>query len=401
MLKNKNVSDSRVLLCLVCGAEGYGVRAVWSQVFEGFRLRGWTVVVAVLDARQAGSWRAAYSGVSVVSSNRYAAPFGVAAGRWAKVFSMFRRAVEQLGHASWLSNLANEIGATTLMIQSPPESFLAGIVSRKLGLRALWLVPNIIGSNVPFDLNRWVYRLVFRLGKVVPISNSRFTDCSFGLGDFLRHVVHLGVDPERYRPGGNRQKVRTTLGISDHATVIGLFARLVPDKSQDRLIHALAESGTPFHLILCGWSNNDNYIESLRNLTERLHLKDRIHLVGQQMDLRPYYAACDIIASIGLIPKGFGLTIIEAMASGKPVIAHKLGGPSEIIVNGEAGWLLEDVENKTLALGLSNALQAQEEWAPIGLKGRERVLKYFQENAFINNIEDIALANKFIQKRYD
>lgn len=379
------------LLCIVTGSEGYGVRQVWSDVLNGLSARGWNVVVAVLDSTRADEWSDAFPQAKVVPSPRAAAMPGVALGRWARLLSMARRVRRQLNHVTWLARLAVETGASTLVIQSPPESLLAGIVARRVGLRALWLVPNAIGSDVPFDLNRRAYRLIFRLGKVVPVSNSRYTDSTFGTGSFERHVVHLGVDTDRFEPGGDPTPVRDKLGIPASVPVIGLFARMTASKGQDRLIEALALSATNFHLILCGGPLEGAYVATMRDRITSLGLGERVHFAGLQKDLRPYYAACDVIANLRVDPEPFGLTIIEAMSCGKPVLAHGSGGPEEIVLDGETGWLLPDAKIATVAAALRRIWSERDAWPPLGRNAIDRVRKHFRKATFVEGISALAL----------
>jgi len=389
------------LLCIVTGSEGYGVRQVWSDVFAGLSAKGWKIVVAVLEPTCAESWQSAFPKVQVVPSPNGGAMVQVASGRWARLLSMARRGWNQLGQVNWLICLARESGAPTLMIQSPPESLLASIVARRTGLSALWLVPNVIGSDVPFSLNKRIYRLIFRLGKLVPVSNSRYTDSTFGPGSFERHVVHLGVDTDRFHPGGDSKPVREAFGIPSEAPVIGLFARMTPSKGQDRLIEAVGVSDTPFHVILCGGPIDSDYVNMLSDRIDELGLAGRVHIAGPQDDLRPYYAACDLIANVYVGAEAFGLTIIEAMACGKPVIAHGLGGPSEIVVDGVTGWLLPDVEIATIASVLQKALQVRHIWAEIGCAGTSRVMENFRNAIFAEHVATLVETKFFGRMRGD
>lgn len=381
--------SSRVVLCLVLGPEGYGVRQVWSEVLEGLRLRGWNIVIAVIDGGEAQNWQQDYPYARVEYLQGNKAPRRVSTGRWRKLASMTRRVGAQIKHLRWLIRLARESKASALILQSPPETLLASAVAVSVGLRVLWLVPNAIGKDVPLDLNRHIYRLLFRFGKVIPVSNSYFTDSTFGPGTFERHVVHLGVDPDRYHPNVDPTPVRKVFSIPRDAPVIGIFARMTPSKGQDRLLDALSIRDTPFHVILCGGPIESEYVLMLKDKIKALGLTDRVHLAGLQDDLRPFYASCDIVANLRVDAEPFGLTITEAMACGKPVLAHALGGPSEIVVDGITGWLLPDVEINTIATGLQKLLQNRRDWDAVGLKGRVRVLEKFRSDKFAARIAEL------------
>lgn len=380
-----------VLLCLVVGtARSYGVGKVWDEVLNGLTARGWKVVIAVLEAEHTAAWQSAYPDFVVASAPWSRELPRAAHGRWHRIATMALRVKRQLAHVGWLTKLAREVRASTVMIQSPPEVVLAALLSRRTGARALWLVPNVIGTEVPFGLNRLAYRLVLRLGKVAAASNSHFTDASFGPGRHERHVVHLGVDTTYFAPGGDPRSVREAFGIPMDAPVLGLFARMTPSKGQDRLVEALAQSGTPFHVLLCGGPLEGDYGDDLRRRIDELGLAGRVHLAGPQTDLRPFFAASDIIASLYLHAEGFGLTVAEAMACGKPVLVHGLGGPAEIVTDGREGWVLADVEIASLAQGLRRAIASRGDWGTLGRAGHERARRAFGNDRFLREVDRLA-----------
>jgi glycosyltransferase involved in cell wall biosynthesis len=381
------VTQKRTFLCIVIGTEGYGTRQVWVDLASGLRSRGWQILVAVLEANHAVEWRYLLPGVTVVAAETANTSVAIASSPWGKVLSLVRRFLSQSGHVGWLTQLARANGAMAILVQNPPETAIAGFVARRLRVPAFWFVPNAIGSSAPFDLNRRIYRTLFRLCNVIPISNSHYTDSTFGAGDFERHVVHLGVDTDFFRPGADPGPIRRRFRIPTDGPVIGLFGRMDPSKGQLRLVEALALSGTPYHVLLCGGPTDGPYADALRGTIARHGLANRVHFAGPQDDLRPYYAACDLMTNLLDQAEGFGLTVVEAMACGKPVIAHRLGGPSETIVDGITGWLLDDVRVDTIVAGLKDALASRDAWPGMGLRGRVRVETHFEKTTFIGAVD--------------
>jgi glycosyltransferase involved in cell wall biosynthesis len=382
-------ADARkpVLLGIVTGVEGYGVFRVWTLLSSGFAAAGWKVVIAILEGKNIETWRKACPDAEIIPSVRSEQMVAPSSGRWSKLFSMARRARAQLAHLSWLTRLAKTTGASAVILRSPPETLLAGLVARRTNLKAYWLVPNAVGTNVPFRLNQRIYRFIFRNLRVVPVSNSHFTDSTFGKGAFERHVVHLGVDTAHFLPDADPVPVRQELGIPADVPVIGLFARMIPFKGQRHMVDAIAESGTPFRLLLCGGPTDRPYAIELIKRAKALGIGDRVHMVGPQSDLRPYYAACDVIANMRVDPEPFGLTVIEAMAAGKPVFAHRAGGPSETILDGRTGWLLPDVSIQTIASGLKRIMEDRNAWPAMGRAARDHALGNFRKERFIKDVE--------------
>lgn len=374
--------DRKTLVFVVAGPEGYGVRRVWDLLFRTLSEAGHDIVITVLDRDCLDRWQAGYPGASVVAPpfawrSRVQAPRGAA-----KYWGIVKRGASQLRLVVWLRSVQSGIGGRAIILQGPIESMLCGIVARRAGIPALWFVPNAISADKVLDVNRRIYRFLFRHANVVPVSNSRFTDSTFGPGGFRRHVVHLGVDTDSFAPAPRDGGIRAALGIPDTAVVIGVFARMTPSKGQMRLIRAMARLGGEMHAVLCGGPTEGAYHDALVGETEALGLTGRVHFPGPQADLRPYYAACDMVGNFLIGSEGFGLTVIEAMACGKPVLAHAAGGPAETIVDGVTGWLIPACDVDSIAAGLTRALNARGGWAEMGRAGRERAEAAFSARRF-------------------
>lgn len=374
--------DRKTLVFVVAGPEGYGVRRVWDLLFRTLSEAGHNIVIAVLDRDCLHRWQADYPGASVVAPpfawrSMASAPRGAA-----KYWGIVKRGASQLRLVVWLRSVQSGIGGRAIILQGPIESMLCGIVARHAGIPALWFVPNAISADKVLDVNRRIYRFLFRHANVVPVSNSFFTDSTFGPGGFRRHVVHLGVDTDSFALAPRDGGIRAALGIPDTAVVIGVFARMTRSKGQMRLIRAMAQLGGEMHAVLCGGPTEGAYHDALVAEIEALGLTGRVHCPGLRADLRPYYAACDVIGNLRIDPEPFGLTVIEAMACGKPVLAHAAGGPAETIVDGVTGWLIPACDVDNITAGLTRALNARGGWAEMGRAGRERAEAAFSARRF-------------------
>lgn len=186
--------DSKTLVFVVAGPEGYGVWRTWGLLFQTLFDADHDITIAVLDRDYLDRWQASYPGASVVAPPFSWRSRASAASRTAKYWGIVKRGASQLRLVNWLRSVQSGIGARAIILQGPIESMLCGIVARRAGIPALWFVPNAISDGKVFDINRRIYRFLFRHANVVPVSNSRFTDSTFGPGSFRRHVVHLGVD---------------------------------------------------------------------------------------------------------------------------------------------------------------------------------------------------------------
>ena len=308
---------------------------------------------------------------------------------WRKSFQLVSRMVRQLRTAGWLAAYVRSRNVKAVVVQSPLEVVLAGIAARMTGIRAYWMIPNAVSANYPFDLNRRIYRFLFRHLNVVPIANSRHTDATLGPGDFERHVVHLGVDLAAFAPASALRGRRQELCLPRDAVVFGVFARMTPEKGQLELIEALTRLGTEgreIHLLLCGGPTDTPYARKLLSRTEELGLTQRVLVVGQTEDVVDYYAACDVVVSSYLGAEGFGLSVVEGMAMGKPVLAHRMGGPGETIIDGKTGWLISEPTPEGFASGFRRALSERTRWTEMSRAARDHVVTNFGNERMLDDL---------------
>jgi L-malate glycosyltransferase len=192
-----------------------------------------------------------------------------------------------------------------------------------------------------------------RRGALLVLANSHFTASHlYANGSRTVRVVYNGVDVERYAAvavdGGT---VRRALGLKAESAVMGVIAQLTPWKGQDDAIRTLAlvrKRRPDAQLVLVGEAkfrdrstsyDNVSYEASLRRLADSLDVADAVTFLGERRDVPELLRALDVL----LVPsryEPFGRSVVEAMAAGTPVIATRVGGPSEVIADGKSGVLL-------------------------------------------------------------
>jgi glycosyltransferase involved in cell wall biosynthesis len=168
-------------------------------------------------------------------------------------------------------------------------------------------------------------------------------------------VVHYGIDADRWaREAPSRRAAREVFGIADPSLVIGIAARLIDGKGHATLIEAvgraISEDGIAAVLLVAGIGEER---ERLERLAATRCPADRVRFVGFVPDVETFLAACDIVA----FPtdghgEGFGLTALEAMAAGRPVVATRFASLPEVVDDGVTGVLVppRSVESLRAAL---------------------------------------------------
>lgn len=141
---------------------------------------------------------------------------------------------------------------------------------------------------------------------------------------------------------------RAELGLSDHHTVLTNVASLKKVKGQKYLIEALGMvvSKLPdVRLLLIGDGPD---MEMLRHYAEQLNLSERILFLGNRLDVAELLAVSDIFVMSSL-SEGISVAILEAMASGLPIVATAVGGNRDIIKDGATGLLVKSEDATQLA----------------------------------------------------
>lgn len=205
----------------------------------------------------------------------------------------------------------------------------------------------------------WQRRLLFRCCSQVHVVSGSVRENLADLGLASRdsiQVITNGVDCDRFCPPESKQAARSVLGMAAGDCVIGIVGRLVALKRHRMLFEAfdvLARTLPNAQLLVVGdgGDDRDDIIAAMRAHP----FASRIHWAGHQSDLRPYYQAMDLLAAPSEI-EGLSNAVLEAMASGVPVLAHSACGNSEVIRDGSNGFLRELDSVSILAEELAGAL---------------------------------------------
>jgi glycosyltransferase involved in cell wall biosynthesis len=201
-------------------------------------------------------------------------------------------------------------------------------------------------------------------------------------------VIQNGVDTERFVPVDS-QKARQQIGLSIDGPVLGIVGRFDLLKRHADLIEAFGQLPEKFcnaQLLVVGEGGSE--WERTKQKVNSSLVRDRIHLVGFQSEPRPYYQAMDLLAVPSLV-EGLSNVVLEAMACGVPVLAHKACGNAEMIRDGHDGVIanLESMEN--LRDQLASALANRAHLLEMGNAARQHVQERFSMRRMVENYESI------------
>lgn len=207
------------------------------------------------------------------------------------------------------------------------------------------------------------------------------------------HLIYNGVDIQRFQqPVNVGTEIRRQLGIPEDCVVIGVVANLIPYKGHKDLIEAGRIIKDKFPKARFVFVGRDSGIKQpLEALIQSYHLEEMFIFTGDRTDIPELMQAFDIVA-LASYEEGFSNVILEAMASGKPVVATNVGGNPEAIVNGETGFLVPPHSPEALARALLPLLREPELRTQLGENGLERVKKLFSIEHLIANMQNFYLA---------
>jgi glycosyltransferase involved in cell wall biosynthesis len=169
-------------------------------------------------------------------------------------------------------------------------------------------------------------------------------------------VIGSAVDLERFKPPRDRAKFRREIGVGDEAPLIGNVGMIRPDKGQLELVKAASlvlrkRPDTRFVIVGQGTGILKRGI-NVRNAIDRAELAEKIIMAGYRWDTPDVYAACDMIVIASLRTEASPIVLREAFASGRPLIATKVGDIAEIVRHRENGLLIEPGNAEALAAAI-------------------------------------------------
>jgi len=203
-------------------------------------------------------------------------------------------------------------------------------------------------------------------------------------------VVHNGVDLRAMSRADESAAVKEMWHVPPGAPVLITVGRLTPKKGHRDLLAALAKLvGDPrwgdLRLLIVG---TGALLSELAREAQRLGLAERVIFAGFQRDVLPFLQAADIFV-LPSIQEGLSLSALEAMALGKPVVACRVGGTPEVVVDGRTGVLVSPGEPEELASALERLLEDPEQARAMGAAGRRRVRDSFDLEQMVSKIEEI------------
>lgn len=250
--------------------------------------------------------------------------------------------------------LKRELGAQVIVGNGSHPQAYGGLAARLAGARSVHLVNMIhrvpLLANHPIDL----LAIVGPCDLAVTLSEASRQAMAQLRPKLLVEALHPGT-PIAPVPAEDASVARRELGVSAGDVLFGIFGRLQRWKGQDVFIEAArrvaaAEPRARFAVVGGAvFGLEPEYDLLLKRLAGEAGLGSRMVFTGHRTDVARLMAACDVVCHATRVAEPFGMVIVEAMAQGRPVVATRGGGPSEIVADGVTGLLVAPGDAREMA----------------------------------------------------
>jgi len=196
-------------------------------------------------------------------------------------------------------------------------------------------------------------------------------------------VVHNGIDPE---PPRVDPVSRSSLGIKENETIIGVLSRLTPFKGVAYLINAfktVLKTHPTVHLVVAGDGSEAN---QLKRMARNSGIDSNVHFVGYQTNAQAWLELFDIYA-LPSLAEFHSIALLEAMRAQKPIVATDVGGNTESVRHGKEALIVPPKDEEAIAEAINQLIEDQALADTLAKSARERFLSHFTIDHMLNKTE--------------
>ena len=291
-----------------------------------------------------------------------------------------------VGH---LVRLIREEGFSLLHAHTPRTAMVAALASKMTDTPMVYHVHSPASRDSTVQLRNWLNARLERLclnraTAVVTVSES--------LG---RDTIARGVDPEKVFVVPNGVPQRTTRPErqpNDLPWTLGTVALFRPRKGTEILLDAMAvlrSAGAPVELLAVGGFETPRHEDDLKRRASELGISDAIRWTGFTQDVDRELREMDLFVLPSLFGEGLPMVVLEAMATGVPVIASRVEGIPETIRHGQDGLIVEPGDADALASAIREFIELRADWHAMRTSAIKRHAECFSDRAMAAGTADV------------
>ena len=274
------------------------------------------------------------------------------------------------------------------------HAYAAGTIGRISAFLAGVSVIISHNHSVYVHFNRYFHFVEWALShitdRIICISNivKKFANETQGISTKRLIVIHNGIDNVRPVPVEAAIELKEELGIPPEHTVIGTITHMQEHKGVLYLVQSassLLRSRKDLVFLLVG---NGKQEGELKKLCINLKVEKSVVFTGERSDIPEILSIIDVFV-LPSIREGLGLSILEAMACGKPVIATDVGGIPEVVKDGVSGILVPPKDPEALKDAILELLDDKGKQETMGCNGKRICDESFNSSTMVNKIEHL------------
>lgn len=377
------MNESRYVLVLQSSSELYGSGKIIRQVLQVYRSEG-LIPVILLTGPGPLAELLIEEGYIVRIKN-----LGILRRKYVRPSGLINRLSKNIQAYSYLNQLHREFN-----FQLVYSNTLAVVVgawwARRRRIPHIWHIHEILLGPSP---------LVSMLAKMLDASTAEPIVVSQAVGDHWKgklkkarpEVIYNGIPYEPYLI--EFPNAKKNLGIDKNELVITMVGRINPGKGQLfflEIAEILVNRFPQLHFLLVGdpFPGYEGIEQEIIQKIEKTQLQKSVSYLGFRKDIPEILAATDIFVLPSILPDSFPTVILEAMASGKPVVATRSGGASEMVIHEKTGLLVSVGDVKKGAEALDKLIKNVALRIEMGNAARNRVLHEYSLEAFEEKIKN-------------
>lgn len=289
------------------------------------------------------------------------------------------------------------------LIHTNTSVIIEGAIAAAIkGIPHVWHIHEILNNHpglrplLPFSLT---LDIIGKLSdKTVVVSNAVKDSFNNLIPDNKVQIAYNGIDLHKFRPG-IPSSFRLELGIPEDKPVILAVGSIIKEKGYDNLLQAVAllkhrrlEATT----VIVGHGGTER-VQELVTQIHTLGLDQDVKYVNYRTDIPQIIASANVFV-LSSITDAFPYVVLEAMAMGKPVVATNCGGPAEMIISGQSGYIVDVNAPDQLAAKIEFLLSHTDEMFNIGNAARLAIQSRFSVDSFVSTFtqiyENLAFSSK-------
>lgn len=376
------MTDPRHILFLQSSSELYGSGKILLQVLSYYREEGFVpVVILPGEGDLAQAMRVEGFDVKIknlgILRRKYVNPKGL--------INRFQKSIQAYRFLNQLHSLYH----FDLVYSNTLAVIIGSIWAKNHRIPHCWHIHEILLG--PSVLVKFLAKL---LDASTPIPIAVSESVAMHWKQFLKkskpEVIYNGIPYDEFL--NDDSDAKSKLNLPQDRLVITMIGRINPGKGQVFFLEVARElvlDQLPVHFVLVGdpYPGYESILEEIEQKTNEYGLSDHVTNLGFRLDIPQILAASDLFVLPSILPDSFPTVILEAMASGLPVIASVSGGASEMVVEDETGFLFPISEVSSAVSALRTLVQNHDLRKKMGQAARSRVMSQYSLEAFETKIK--------------